>query len=225
MERYRRSWTTVTRSWTLGTAAVLLGGLLAAGCNDPNTEKISMLESEKAQLASERDQILSDLQRAQDDAARAQREAQMLRNQRAPVENPPDKWKAVTGGAMTSIPGSLLFDSGKATLRQGAQAELDTIADAILANFADKDIYVFGHTDAQPIQHSEWRDNRQLSSERALAVVDHLRSKGIGPERLVAAAGGPFRPTGEGVNVQPNRRVEIYANSGMKNKRPKPPGG
>jgi hypothetical protein len=146
--------------------SVLAVGVLAAGCNDPNKARLAMLENQNAQLASEQGQLMSDLQRARDAAAQARREAEMFRAQRAATPEPPAEWKGVSGGAMTSIPGSLLFDSGKATLIAGAREKLDKIADTILSEFANKDVYVFGHTDAQPIQHSKWRDNRHLSSER-----------------------------------------------------------
>jgi chemotaxis protein MotB len=200
--------------------SVLAVGVLAAGCNDPNKARLAMLENQNAQLASEQGQLMSDLQRARDAAAQARREAEMFRAQRAATPEPPAEWKGVSGGAMTSIPGSLLFDSGKATLIAGAREKLDKIADTILSEFANKDVYVFGHTDAQPIQHSKWRDNRHLSSERALVVVDYLQTRGISPERCIAAAAGQFRPAVEGVNARQNRRVEIYAVSGLTMDRP-----
>jgi len=199
---------------------------LNTGCTDPNVEKISMLQDENARLMTEREDAKAQLARVEDDAANWQRKADQLQrkvnelnNQLAATPKPPEGWKGVPGGAMTSIPAQLLFDSGKATLRSGAAAALDKIAQTILAEFPDKDIYVFGHTDAQPIKESKWRDNRQLSAERAMAVTAFLRTKGIAPEQIIAAAAGEYRPAVEGaVAEQRNRRVEIFAVTGMVSK-------
>ena len=93
---------------------------------------------------------------------------------------------SVPGGAMIAIPGSVLFSSGKVTLRRDSKSIMSRIASEIQSNFSGKDIYVFGHTDTDPIKKSKWQDNRQLSSERALAVVRHLQSRGVSPSSLVA---------------------------------------
>ena len=206
---------------TTWVGTVLLAAGLNAGCNDPNAEKITLLNEANARLMTEREQTQSELAAAQEDVSRLERQAEQLRYQMSALEGrldsaPPEDWKGVPGGAMTSIPGSLLFDSGKAKLRTGAKATLDKIAQTIVSSFEGRDIYVFGHTDAQPIKRSKWRDNRQLSAERAMAVTAHLKNQGVSPERLIAAAAGAHRPAVEGrVAERRNRRVEIYAVTGM----------
>ncbi len=126
----------------------------------------------------------------------------------------PDGWQAVPGGAMIAIEGSVLFPSGKASLRDAGKRSLDDIAAAIRSRYPDKDIFVFGHTDDTPIKKSGWTDNLELSTQRALSVVRHLQQKGLSPSKLVACGAGEHRPRMPNTNNAArakNRRVEIFA--------------
>jgi chemotaxis protein MotB len=150
-----------------------------------------------------------------DRLAQLQREIDALRRQlsQKPEPTPPANWESVPGGAMTSIEGTVLFDSGKAMLKPGARETLDEIARVIGENYADYDIYVFGHTDTEPIKHSPWKDNYELSCQRALSVVRYLRDR-MGSSNISAGGWGEYRPVAENdsaANRQANRRVEIYA--------------
>ena len=115
---------------------------------------------------------------------------------------------------MIAIPGSVLFKSGKVTLRRESKNVLSKIASEITGNFAGKDIYVFGHTDTDPIKKSKWKDNRQLSTERSLAVVRYLQTQSVSPKSLVACGCGEHRPmtsNSSSSGRSKNRRVEIFA--------------
>ena len=74
-------------------------------------------------------------------------------------------------------------------------------------------IHVVGHTDNVPIHTREFRDNWQLSSERALAVLQRLlRNSGLKPERFSAVGYGeysPVVPNNTTHNRALNRRVDI----------------
>ena len=80
-------------------------------------------------------------------------------------------------------------------------------------NFADHDIYVFGHTDNVPIRESGWKDNYELSCQRALSVVRQLQASCV--MQFVAACGwGEHRHVADNASNatrQANRRVEIFA--------------
>ncbi len=115
---------------------------------------------------------------------------------------------------MIAIPGNVLFAPGKATLRKSGKTALESVASAIRGQYGGKDIFVFGHTDDQPIKKSGWKDNFELSSERALSVVRHLKDRGITPSSLVACGAGEYRPRVPNTsdsNRSQNRRVEIFA--------------
>ena len=73
-------------------------------------------------------------------------------------------------------------------------------------------IGVEGHTDNEPIKHSQWKSNWELSSQRALSVVHYLEQRGVIPERLSAIGYGEYQPITSNDMVegrQINRRVEI----------------
>lgn len=112
----------------------------------------------------------------------------------------------------------VFFGSSQAELEPGGRAELDKLAAALLQ--LEKDIpgdiawvlRVDGHTDARPIQGGRFRSNWELSASRAIAVVQHLISKGIAPQRLVAAGFGEFQPIDQGDGPEAlarNRRIEL----------------
>lgn len=108
--------------------------------------------------------------------------------------------------------GALLFDSGKADLRQDAIPIVDKIGD-ILLEYDNCQIEVIGHTDNVPISNSKYANNTELSFFRALTVSDYLQvNKGISPLNLQPSGRGEYIPiasneTAEGRAL--NRRVEI----------------
>ncbi len=73
-------------------------------------------------------------------------------------------------------------------------------------------LQVDGHTDNRPISSSQFPSNWELSTARAISVVRYLVSRGVPPERLVAAGYGEFQPleAGDGEDVRRrNRRIEL----------------
>ncbi len=71
---------------------------------------------------------------------------------------------------------------------------------------------IVGHTDSDPIKKSGWKDNWQLSSERALAVLRYLNSKGMRADQIRAVAAGSAKPIASNSSSDGksrNRRVEI----------------
>ena len=112
----------------------------------------------------------------------------------------------------------VFFDTGKADLKPAGEAELDKVADALVG--LEKQIpaeipwvlRVDGHTDARPITGGAFKSNWQLSTARALSVVQYLISKGVAPQRLVAAGFGEFQPIDTGTSEEAyrrNRRIEL----------------
>ena len=112
----------------------------------------------------------------------------------------------------------VFFDTNKADLKPAGQAELDKVASALLS--IEKQIpasipwvlRVDGHTDARPITGGPFKSNWQLSTARALSVVQYLISKGVPPQRLVAAGFGQYDPIDPGTSEEAyrrNRRIEL----------------
>ncbi len=112
----------------------------------------------------------------------------------------------------------LFFPAGQAVLRPEAMPELDRIATALLdlQRQIPPDIpwvmRVDGHTDARPINTAQFPSNWALSASRAIAVVQYLMSKGVPPQRLVAAGFGEFQPLDLAASEEAyarNRRIEL----------------
>ncbi len=112
----------------------------------------------------------------------------------------------------------VLFPSGSATLTPEGMAAMDQIAEAIIElqkeipGDIDWALQINGHTDARPISSSQFPSNWELSTARAASVVKYLVSRGVAPERLVAAGYGEFQPVDAGNTedaFQKNRRIEL----------------
>jgi len=112
----------------------------------------------------------------------------------------------------------VFFDTGQATLLPEGIAELDTVANALLD--LDKQIpkeiawvlRVDGHTDARPVNGPTFHSNWELSSARAISVVQYLISRGVPAQRLVAAGFAEFEPIDPGNTEEAyrkNRRIEL----------------
>lgn len=102
----------------------------------------------------------------------------------------------------------IFFQPGRAELRGEKTAILEKlIAKLKSGEFAGAQIEIAGHTDSDPIHHSGWKDNFQLSCERARNVLNFFLSKGIPESRLHIAGYGPTRPRSG--RKEENRRVEV----------------
>ena len=112
----------------------------------------------------------------------------------------------------------VLFDQGQANLGDDGQAQLRQIGMALIqiSQSIPADIpwvlQVDGHTDDVPVSAGVYRDNWQLSTERALSVVRFLINEGVPAERLAATGYGEFQPIAEGTSDEArnrNRRIEL----------------
>jgi chemotaxis protein MotB len=123
------------------------------------------------------------------------------------------KLKMTERGLVISFLAEIFFDSGKDVVRTDAKPVLQKVAAVLKDKVADSYVAIEGHTDNQPIRHSTWKSNWELSSHRALAVLHYfIDSCGIVPTRLSAVGYGEFKPVAENdtiQNRQKNRRVEI----------------
>src|SRR5437870_6586332 len=94
----------------------------------------------------------------------------------------------------------VFFDTGQAVLLPEGRAELDKLASALaeLERQIPGEIAwvlrVDGHTDIRPTTGTQFRTNWELSSARAISVVQYMIARGVPPQRLVAAGFGEFQP-------------------------------
>ncbi len=131
----------------------------------------------------------------------------------APTTEPapaPKKSNATVKGDSVSIPGNIVFDTKKATLKEGAGSEvvLDQLKLFLDENPQVTKLRIEGHTDnvGQP------GDNEKLSGERALTIKKWLVDKGVAKERLIAVGFGEKKPVADNSKEEgraQNRRTEF----------------
>ncbi|MQP67087.1 peptidoglycan -binding protein [Niveispirillum sp. SYP-B3756] len=116
----------------------------------------------------------------------------------------------------------VLFDSGSADLGEAGQVRLGNLARTLLdiAGKLPKDLNwilrVDGHTDVVPIRSPRFASNWELSTARAISVVNFLISQGVPPERLAATGFGEYQPLEPGNSADAlarNRRIELKLDS------------
>lgn len=118
--------------------------------------------------------------------------------------------KQTDRGWILTLKNELLFDSGGATLKSGAQRALDNLAQ-FLRKHPERDLAIEGFTDSIGSPDS----NQRLSERRAQAVKDELTGRGIESWRIHARGYGPSFPVASNATEtgrQLNRRVEIVIN-------------
>lgn len=101
----------------------------------------------------------------------------------------------------------VLFDTGHATLKEGAQGKLDQLA-SVLKNHPERRVLVEGFTDSVGSPAS----NLALSRARADAVRSALMAHGVPADRIDTRGNGETRPVASNstqAGRQQNRRVEV----------------
>jgi chemotaxis protein MotB len=128
-------------------------------------------------------------------------------------------------GFVIQLPASLLFKEGSAKIDdEDAILFLKRIAMIVDELPNEVEVSVRGHTDdTTPGRNSPFRDNWELSSARAIAVLEELMIDGIMPERLHAAGFAQYRPIASNATAEgrdKNRRVELHFFGTKSNKKP-----
>lgn len=117
-----------------------------------------------------------------------------------------------TGGrSVVTLLGGDMFKSGSAEINDAFEDTLGRVAAAL--NKVPGRVMVVGHTDDQPIKSLVFRDNYELSRERAVSVVNVLKKTIDNPARLtwrgVGSSEPKAQPESAPANRAINRRVEI----------------
>ena len=140
-------------------------------------------------------------------AARA-READIVRSQLAATQQRlADLQAKKTDRGMVVTLGDVLFDSGQATLKPGANLVLDRLVTFMAQNPQTK-VRIEGHTDSTGSADF----NQALSQRRADAVAMALENRGLSSDRVTAIGRGqdfPVASNSSAAGRQQNRRVEI----------------
>lgn len=109
------------------------------------------------------------------------------------------------------FPEEIAFPPGSDEISDEIMPILSRLADAL--QDTPGTIMVSGHTDDRPIRSAEFSSNWELSTDRAVEVIQRLQGLGkIAPDRLTAVGYGetrPLVPNDSPENRARNRRVEI----------------
>ncbi len=111
-----------------------------------------------------------------------------------------------------TLKGSVLFDSGSATIKEEALPLISKIA-MMLQRYAQSTIEIEGHTDNVPISTSRFESNDVLSSYRALAMFNYLvENTSLDPAQIKHSGRGEYIPVADNSTPEgraKNRRIEI----------------
>lgn len=113
---------------------------------------------------------------------------------------------------MITISDKALFASGDAVVKPESRVLAVSIS-KMLAQFPDYEVLVTGHTDNIPINTAKFRDNWDLSSERALNFMRVLLlNTQLKPDLITPTGAGEYRPIASNATAEgraQNRRVEV----------------
>jgi chemotaxis protein MotB len=114
-------------------------------------------------------------------------------------------------GIILQIQDAILFDTGKADIRQESKAVLNEVYQ--LMSSMNNNIIVEGHTDNVPIRSKDFDSNWELSTSRSVNVVRYFtEEKGMDPHKFAATGYGEYKPLVDNStpeNKAQNRRVDI----------------
>jgi chemotaxis protein MotB len=193
---------------------------------------VDQLSRKLAEEGTEKERLSADVSELKQAVSEYQSRAAQLERIRSRFEVLRDKLQKLTklglkvevrhNRMVISLPGDVLFSSGKDTLRDAGKEVLMAVAEVIRsdAQLASRFFQIAGHTDAQPLNGGPFKDNWGLSAMRARTVLvfliapvgkrdggggldaTHLHAAGYGDTDPVAANDTPQ-------NREHNRRVEL----------------
>jgi len=118
------------------------------------------------------------------------------------VENLGKDVKIVSKGSGVTLifQGQMLFDSGRADIKEEAIGVLKNVADLIKAHGDSLFMVIEGHTDNVPITTSRFPSNWELSAGRAARIVREFESFGINRAKMLAVGASDTRPLASNYN-------------------------
>lgn len=176
-------------------------------------EKLNVLLKEKMDKLSEREATINELQ--SEINAQKEKVNALLKNVKDALLGFSSDELSITqknGKVYVAMSNKLLFQSGSATVNKQGKTALGKLAE-VLKKQTDIDILIEGHTDTQPIQTVQFKDNWDLSVVRATSVVRILTKEyGVNPLQIVPSGRGEYLPVADNQTAEGrarNRRTEI----------------
>ena len=190
-------------------AAILAKKLTSLG------QDVSRLETERSGLGGELEQANKRMEELKKAQAQAEARAAQFRKLVTQFKTLTDagKLKVVIreNRMIIALGDKILFDPGKTDLKPEGKDALTQVA-TVLKDLQNRNFQVAGHTDNIPIKSQKFRSNWDLSTARAVEVVNFMIASGLEPKRLSAAGyadTSPIAPNDTPDNKAKNRRIEI----------------
>ena len=197
------------RFFHVAVLVIMAGG--AVGCNTVPLVQFNELELEYNQLDAQNQDLRGQLAAVQTSEAEMKAELAIQRQRALKAEADaaslkgdlarkrqdkpaPEGWEVVSGGAQVSIGSDVLFGSGLAKITAAGRKRVAEVARTIKQRYPGSAVQVFGHTDSDPIRRSKWKDNLELSAQRAMAVTRELIKAGVPAKGVETTAMGPHHP-------------------------------
>ena len=105
----------------------------------------------------------------------------------------------------------ILFDPGKTDLKPEGKDALRQVTEVLKA-LPNRNFQIAGHTDNAPMKSAKFRSNWDLSTARAVEVLNFMITAGMEPKRVSAAGYAETSPVAANdtpENKAKNRRIEI----------------
>lgn len=196
----------------------LVTGCASQKMKDDYEAEISALRDERTALKAENQGLRSQLDMTQMALSEANSSLDAARTQEAQTPVLPQIGGGIEVGMrgqdmVITVPSSITFASGSATLTQAGKGPLRQVAQLLLSDHSDAKYWIEGHTDTDQISKSKFESNRALSAARAMSVLKFLVEEcGVPDSSCVLVGHGQYDPIGDNSSSNgkaKNRRVEI----------------
>ncbi|HJL18085.1 MAG TPA: OmpA family protein [Sandaracinaceae bacterium LLY-WYZ-13_1] len=186
------------------------------GQNDELRELMESQGRDLSDMQALREQLQRELDAARERERQQQERLSSLRNMarqfRDMVAAGQLRVRIVRGNMVVELPENVLFDSGRAELREAANETLARVAE-VLSSVPNRNFLVAGHTDNVPVgRRRRYDSNWELSAARGVAVVRFFIEQGMSADRLAAAGYADTQPVASNATEEgraQNRRIEI----------------
>lgn len=178
-------------------------------------QDVSRLENERGTLGGELEQAQKRMEELRKAQAQAEQRAAQFRKLVTQFKSLTDSGKLQVeireNRMIVRLGDKILFDPGRTDLKSEGKDALSQVS-TVLKEIPNRNFQVAGHTDTTPIKSARFRSNWDLSTARAVEVVNFMISTGMDPKRLSAAGyadQSPVAPNDTPENKAKNRRIEI----------------
>jgi len=178
-------------------------------------QDVSRLETERGNLGGELETAKKRMEELRKAQAQAEARASQFRKLVSQFKQLTDAGKLQVelreNRMIVRLGDQILFDPGKTELKKEGEDALRQVTDVLKA-IPNRNFQVAGHTDNIPIKSKRFRSNWDLSTARAVEVVNFMIASGMEPKRLSAAGyadQSPVAGNDTSENKAKNRRIEI----------------